>query len=225
MTRQWTVGWIALLTSFGCALGPALAAGAGQDPLKLPRKDILTVTTINAGPGLSATLSEFFTGDKTEKSGVNLLLGLHAVNGDDLKLLTTRDYNAEAGGFVSRGSLQVIDLDRDGTNEVLVEYHHKETPGSIRVDLDVLKIDGNRLTLRWSGPVRVDTSNPSLRVSPSEREKFVREIDFARTAQAHGDRICFQKTVSMAAGAAIVPPKTLDEELPMSVVRAPAPTR
>src|SRR6185295_20344828 len=108
----------AILAAIVCALGPALAppraASAGLDPLKLPRKDILTVTTINAGPGLSATLSEFFTGDKTEKSGVNLLLGLHAVNGDDLKLLTTRDYNAEAGGFVSRGSLQVIDLDHDG---------------------------------------------------------------------------------------------------------------
>jgi hypothetical protein len=200
-------------------------AASASDPLKIPRKDILTITTINAGPSLSATLAEFFTGDKSEKSGVDLLLGLHAVSGDERKLLAVRDYNAEVGGYVSRGSLQVIDLDRDGTNEILVEYHHKENPGSIRIDLDVLKVAADRLVLRWSGPIRVDTTSPSLGLSPADREKFVREIDFECTAEAHGDKICFQKTVSVAAGASIVPPRMLPEQIPLSSPRPVSPTR
>ena len=102
------------------------------------------------------------------------------------------------------------------TNEVLVEYHHKEAPGSTRVDLDVFRIGSGSLDRVWSGPVRVDTAEPSLGMPPSDREKFVREIEFARTAAAQGRRICFRKTVSVAAGAAFAPPRVLFEDLDMT---------
>lgn len=203
------------------ALGPT-STFAAQDPLSVPRKKILVTTTISAGADLTATLTEFFTGERNEKTGINILLGLHRGSGKERKLLASRDYNAEAGGFVSRSSLQVIDLDRDGTNEILVDYHHMELPGSTRVDLDVLRIVDDRLVLAWSGPIRVDTSATSLGLPPSEREKYVREIDFSRTNAAGGRRICFQKIVTVAAGAVFDPPRGVPEEIDLSGIPAPA---
>src|SRR5436309_15886435 len=92
------------------AVPAVLMAGAPQDPLAVPRSKVYVTTTIPAGPALSATLTEFFTGDKNEKTAMNLLLGLHRLENGEKKLLASRDYNAEAGGFVSRGSLEIIDL-------------------------------------------------------------------------------------------------------------------
>src|SRR5262245_50342687 len=114
--------WIFVPTATGLVLG---AAGAGllaapKDPLSVPREKVLGTTTINAGPEMWAALTEFFTGNKDERSVVNILVGLYKGSGADRKLLSTRDYNEETGGFVSRGSLEIIDLDRDGTTEVLV---------------------------------------------------------------------------------------------------------
>src|SRR5207247_4849186 len=102
--------------------------------------NVYVSTTTPYGPPPSATLTEFFTEDRNERTAMNLLLGLHRLENGEKKLLAARDYNAEAGGFVSRGSLEIIDLDRDGTNEVMVSYHHNEQPGTTRVELDVLRI-------------------------------------------------------------------------------------
>jgi hypothetical protein len=203
----------------GLVLAAALAAHparAAQDPLKIAHKDLLVTTTINVGTTMTATLTEFFTGDQSEKTGINMVLGLYMGSGDDRKLVATRDYNAATGGFVSRGSLQVIDLDLDGTCELLVEYHHKESPGSVKVDLDILRITPEGLVMAWTGPTRVDTTAPALKLPPAERDKFVREIDFNCTGDEKGAMICFHKTVSVASGAALNPPKVLDEKLPLA---------
>ncbi len=167
---------------------------------------------------------EYITGDKSEKTAINLLLGLYRVEGEKRTLLSSRDYNADAGGFVSRGSLQVIDLDRDGVNEILLEYHHNEQPGSTRVDLDIMRVVEGRLVSVWNGPVRVDTTSPSLDLPPSERERFVRELDLGRTAAMQGRKLCFTKTVSVAAGATLDPPRAMPEEVGFAPApRAPAP--
>ena len=206
------------------ALAPAIsAAGAPKDPLNVPSKSVLVTTTINAGPDLSASLTEFFTGEKTEKDAINVLLGIHRIDGEKHRLLASRDYNADAGGFVSRASLQVIDLDRDGTNEILVEYHHKEPPGATRVALDVFRIGTGKLVPVWTGLVRVDTTSPALGLPPSERDKFVREVDYAATAERRGAKLCVRRTALVAAGAVLDPPRVADEEFDFP--KAPAPSR
>ena len=204
------------------AAAAAAVAAAPRDPLKVPKSSILVTTTIEAGGGLSATLTEFFTGEKNEKTAIDLLLGLYRADGTGRTLLVARDYNAEAGGHVSRGSLGVIDLDCDGTNEILVNYHHNERPGATRVDLDVLRVAGGRLLLAWSGPIRVDTTGPGLSLPADERERYTREVGYMKTAAAQGRRIYFQKAVSVAAGVAFDPPRTLEEEFDLGPA-APAP--
>lgn len=219
--------FVALAGAFllaAAAAAPPLAASP-KDPRKVPSHSILLTTTITAGPDLAATLVEYITGDRSEKTAINLLVGLYRVEGEKRTLLSSRDYNADAGGFVSRGSLQVIDLDRDGVNEILLEYHHAEQPGSTRVDLDIMRVVEGRLVLVWSGPVRVDTTSPSLELPPSERERFVRELDLGRTAAMQGQKLCFTRTVSVAAGATLDPPRVMPEEIGFaSVPRAPAPS-
>lgn len=210
-----------LIAAGFAVLGVALAA-APRDPLKIPSGKVLITTTMTVREGLAATLTEFMTGDKSEKTAINILLGLHRIEGKTLTLATTRDYNAEAGGFVSRSSLLVIDLDRDGDNEILVEYHHNEAVGSTRVDMDIFRVKGEALTLVWSGPVRVDTTNPALGLPPSERERFVREIDYPCTARANGAKLCFTKTASVAAGATLEPPRVVPEEVGFGAPPAPA---
>ena len=115
-------------------------------------------TTIEAAPGLSATLTEYFTGEKSEKTAVDLLLGLHQLEGETRTLVASRDYNLEKGGYVSRASLEVIDLDHDGTKEILVEYYHEDRPGLTRSEMEALRIVPEGLVPIWSGPIRVDTT-------------------------------------------------------------------
>lgn len=194
-------------------------AAAPRDPLKVPKKAVLVTTTIELGDEHSATITEFFTGDKSEKTGINILVGIHRAEGDGRSLLSARDYNAEAGGYASRGSLEVVDLDRDGVKEILVTYHHHERVGETRIDLDVLRIEDGKLVLAWTGPVRVDTTSSALALPGAERERFVREIGYLRTAADQGRKIHFSKTVSVAAGVALDPPRVLAEEFDLA--RAP----
>jgi hypothetical protein len=193
-----------------------LTPAAIKDPLKVPKKSVLVTTTIDLGDGLSATLTEFFSGEKSEKAGIDILVGVHRGGAENRVLVASRDYNEQAGGFVSRGSLEVIDLDHDGTKDILVNYHHHERVGETRIELDVLKLVGDSLVLAWTGPLRVDTTSQTLGLPPPDRERFSREIGYMRTAAAQGSKIYFTKTVSVAAGVVFDPPRVIEEELDFS---------
>jgi len=204
----------------GLLLGSIAAAGPGvcapADPLALSPSKVYVTTSMSAGPNLTATLTEYFTGEKNEKTAMNLLLGVHVLEDGKMRLVASRDYNAEAGGYVSRGSLAIVDLDNDGAKEMLVTYHHNEAPGTTRIEMDVLRLGGDRLTLVWTGPVRVNTALPGAGIAPSDRDQFLREIDYGRTSASRGRKICFTKTVGVAAGATLDPPRILKEELPLA---------
>jgi hypothetical protein len=203
------------------ALAALLAAcpatlAATQDPLAVAPSKVYATTSMSVGPNLTAVFTEFFTGEKNEKTAMNLLLGVYLTEEGKRRLVASRDYNIAAGGYVSRGSLELVDLDRDGIKEILVTYHHNEKPETIRIEMDVLRLVGDKLVLLWNGPVRLNTSAPSAGVGPSERDQFVREIDYARTTSARGQKIYFNKTVAVAAGAVLDPPRVLNEEIPLT---------
>src|SRR5438094_464472 len=87
--RAWAASVLVALSSLAV---PALLAAPARDPLKLPKKSVMVTTTIEAAPGLSATLAEYFTGEKSEKTGIDLLLGLHRLEGEARTLVASRDY-------------------------------------------------------------------------------------------------------------------------------------
>ena len=180
----------ALLVASVLAAPRAVLSGP-PDPLALNPSKVYTTTSMNVGPNLSATLTEYFTGEKNERTAMNILLGIHVSEEGRRRLVASRDYNAAAGGYVSRGSLELIDL-------------------------DVLRLATDKLVLLWTGPVRVNTAAPSAGVAPSDRDQFVREIDYARTTASGGRKICFAKTVGVAAGAVLDPPRVLNEEIPLA---------
>jgi len=214
--RASVASFLAALLSLSTLASFASLAATPRDPLKLPKKSVMVTTTIEAAPGLSATLTEFFTGERNEKTGVDLLLGLHRLDGESRTLVASRDYNVEKGGYVSRGSLELIDLDRDGTKEILVDYHREDKPGQTRIEMEALRIVGEGLVPIWSGPIRVDTTNPTLTMPSSERERYSREIGYTRTTAAGGRKIYFTKTVSVAAGVTFDPPKVVEEEFDLA---------
>jgi len=199
------------------AAAPGVHA-ATQDPLALPPSKVYATTSMNVGPNLTAVFTEFFTGEKNEKTAMNLLLGIYVQDGAKRRLVASRDYNVAAGGYVSRGSLELVDLDHDGIKEMLVTYHHNEQPETTRVEMDVLRLatDTDKLVLLWNGPVRLNTSAPAVGAAPSDRDQFVREVDYARTTASRGRKICFTKTVGVAAGAVLDPPRVLNEEIPLA---------
>src|SRR4030095_6720255 len=118
-------------------LGAAPAASAAiQDPLALPPSKVYTTTSMSLGPNLTAIMTEYFTGEKNEKTAMNILLGIHLTEEGKRRLVASRDYNLVAGGYVSRSSLELVDLDHDGIKELLVTHHHNEKPGATRVHMD-----------------------------------------------------------------------------------------
>lgn len=195
---------------------PAAARATTLDPLALPPSKVYTTTSMSVGPNLTATLTEYFTGEKNEKTAMDVLLGIHVTEGGKRRLVASRDYNQTAGGYVSRSSLELVDLDHDGIKELLVTYHHNEQPETTRVEMDVLRLATDKLVLLWNGPIRLNTAVPAARVAPSDRDQYVREVDYARTTASRGRSICFTKTVAVAAGAVLDPPRVLNEEIPLA---------
>src|SRR5262245_51040770 len=204
----------ALLAAMG-PLATASVFAAIQDPLALPPSKVYVTTSMSVGPNLTATLTEYFTGEKNEKTAMDILLGVHVTEGGKRRLVASRDYNLAAGGYASRSSLELVDLDHDGIKELLVTYHHNEKPETTRVEMDVLRLATDKLVLLWNGPVRLNTTAPAAGMAPSDRDQYVREVDYARTTATRGTKICFTKTDALAAGAVLDPPRVLNEEIPM----------
>ena len=195
---------------------PCSVFSATRDPLALSPAKVYVTTTMSVGPNLTATLTEYFTGEKNEKTAMNILLGVHVMEDGKRRLVASRDYNADAGGYVSRASLELIDLDRDGIKELFVTYHHNEKLETTRIEMDVLRLAGDKLMLLWNGPVRLNTTAPAAGMAPSDRDQYVREIDYAKTTAGRGRKLYFTRTVSVAAGASLDPPRVLNEEFPLT---------
>ena len=189
--------------------GPSGARVLGQTVMQ---SDILAL------PGKeTVVLTEFLTGLKGERDSVNVVLDVYPGGGaKDAAPVATRDYLKEKGGPVAGGELVLVDLDWDGTNEVLVSFHHSETAGSVSVLMDVLHEAGEGLKTIWSGPVRVDNSTASSTAPASERERFSREIDYKKTGRTRGGMIVFQKKVFVAAGVPLQPPVVVEESFPLA---------
>jgi len=132
-------------------------------------------------------------------------------------LLWTRDYAASLGGFVAGGELALLDLDGDGRNEIVVQFHHHDEPGAVRVVGEILRESGGRFAIAWSGLMRLDTTGPDSVLQGPQRERFTRQVDVERTARTHGGMVVFKKKVWVAAGMPIDPPQTIEESFPLAL--------
>ena len=201
-------------------LGASLAGPDAYRALGFEPKDVLTSTvlTTKVVPGEAkqiVCIATYFTGEKDEKRAVNVRLGIFRQSGERLVPLYTRDFGEELGGGVGNGDLQVLDLDRDGVNEIVLSLDSYADPLIDQRLAEVLLHDGSEFRVGWSGPIEYDATKAVRNVPAERRDRYVREIDIVDTMRTRGITLFFDKKVVAIAGQRLPEPKIVEETFPL----------
>lgn len=186
----------------------------------LKPQDVLTGTVLKAGvvPGAGeqvVCLVTYLTGKSDQATAVNVRLGVFEVAGDKLAPVYTRDFGAERGGYIAGGDLIVLDVDRDGTKELIVSYDDFEQALVDQRVAEVILHDGKALTTAWSGVLEYDATKAARDVPQERRDMFVREFDWASTLKTRGATLFVRKKVLAVAGARLGEPRVIEETFPL----------
>jgi hypothetical protein len=211
-------GWLVAVL-----LVPALARGAGVDAyraLGFEPQDVLSGTVLNSKvvPGDEkqvVCIATYFTGKKAGDEAVNVRMGVFARAGDELTPLYTRDFGVELSGPVGNGDLQLLDLDRDGVNEIILSLDDYGDPLVEKRVAEVILYDEQGFRTVWSGPVEYDATKAARGIPEERRDRFTREIDIANTLRTRGITLFFEKRVIAVAGERLPQPKIVRETFPL----------
>ncbi len=215
-----------LLLSIGAVLF-ALSASAGDTravraykAMGLATGDILSATVLHARvmPGEEKQLvavTTYFTGKKDKARAVNVRLDIFADRGGRLETLYHRDFGAELEGYVDRGDLQLVDLDRDDVQELLVSFDDLENPVIQRRVGELLVYGDTGFRAAWEGPVRYDATRAARDVPAERRDLYERELDVVNTLRTRGVTLFFSKKVYAVAGERLERPKVVQETFPL----------
>lgn len=214
---------IPIVALFLFVLALPAPAGSGKDAydaLGIDVGDVLTGTVLSARvisgqEKQVACVVTYLTGQTGKAEAVNVRMGLFERRGDELGLLYSRDFGAEQGGYVARGDLQLLDLDRDGVSEAIVCYDsYKEPLIDQRVCEVILQEDG-KFRSAWVGPVAYDATKAVRDVPKERRDRFTREFDWAGTIRTRGLTLFVNKKVIAVAGQRLDEPKLVQETFPL----------
>ncbi len=190
--------------------------------LGVKTKKVLTATTINSNvlPGEDAkqvvSIVTYMTGRKTREDAVNVRFGVFRDLGEGkLAAVYTQDLGEFSGGIVGDGDLQLIDLDLDGTSELIVFYDDFSDPLIEQRKAVVYMYEDGAFVPRWSGPVEYDATKKVRDFPEERRDRFVREIDLANTMRTRGITLFFEKRMIAVAGEKLSQPKVVSETFPL----------
>jgi hypothetical protein len=202
--------------------GPAAASSGTQvyQALGIEVKDVLAGTVLNARvlPGEEkqiACVVTYFTGKREKSDAVNVRLALFGRSGDSLVPLYSRDLGSEQGGYVANGDLQLLDLDRNGTSEIVVCYDRFKEPLIDQRVCEVIVYEESKFRTAWAGPIEYDATRAARDVPPERRDRFVREFDWPNTLRTKGLTLFMTKKVIAVAGERLPEPKIVDETFPL----------
>jgi hypothetical protein len=209
------------------ALAASVPAGAREPnafdvyrAMGIPEKKVIgaSVLPVKVLPGTekqTVAIVSYFTGKKSEAEGVNVRLEVFRGDAEGLTSVYARDFGAENGGYVTRGEIQLFDLDGDGNQEILPTWDDVKNPLlDIRRGEVLLHSDG-ALQTAWKGEVRYDATRDARGTPAERRDRFTREVDFASTLRTHGVTLFFKKTVTAVAGETLPAPRIVEETVPM----------
>jgi hypothetical protein len=201
---------------------PARAASGSQayEALGIEVGDVLsgTVLTAKVVPGSEkhvACVVTYLTGKRDKADAVNVRLGLFTRLGDELDLFYTRDFGAEQGGYVARGDLQLLDLDRDGVSEIVACYDSFKEPLIEQRICEVILQEDGKFRTAWVGPVVYDATKAVRDVPRERRDRFQREFDWGGTIRTRGLTLYMTKKVIAVAGQRLDAPKLVQETFPL----------
>lgn len=186
----------------------------------IPEKRVIGASALQAKvvPGAekqTVAMVTYFTGKKTDAEGVNVRLEVFEGEAATLKPLYSRDFGAEHGGFVTRGEVELFDLDGDGNQEVIPTWDDvRNTLVEVRRG-EVLLWDAGALRTAWKGEIRYDATRDARGTPAERRDRFTREIEFGKTLKTKGITLFFRKTVHAVAGERVEPAKIVEETFPL----------
>ena len=138
-------------------------------------------------------------------------LGVFNVAGDDLVSLYQRDFGEEYGGNIANGDLLLLDIDRDGVNEIIVSYDDYGDPLIQQRIGEIILHDGAKLTTGWSGFVEYDATKAAREVPQERRDRYVREFEWGKTIRTSGATLFVSKKVIAIAGETLAEPRVVEE--------------
>lgn len=201
---------------------PALSASGSQayQAMGIDVGDVLTGTVVPAkvvpgGQKQVACVVTYFTGAKGKADAVNVRLALFQRRGAELDLLYGKDIGEEQGGYVARGNLELLDLDRDGVSEVIVCYDSFKEPLIEQRACEVILQEDGKFRTAWAGPVSYDATKAVRDVPKERRDSFEREFDWASTIRTRGLTLFVNKKMIAVAGQRLDEPKLVQESFPL----------
>ncbi len=176
---------------------------------------ILTASVIPGDAKQVVALTNFLTGKKDRGDAVGVRLDVFSREGGALTRVYSRDYGAERGGLVGRGELELLDLDRDGDQEVIVTFDDYHDPLVSQRMGEILSWTGSTFEVAWSGVMAYDATKDAREIPAARRDRWRREIDVPETLRTRGRTLFLDKTVLAVAGERLDPPKVVQETFPL----------
>jgi len=202
------------------ALAQGSRSAAAYEAIGIDTADVLAGTVLQAivvpgGEKQVVSLVTYFTGEKTKEGAVNVRLDVLRPKGNQLAPIYTRDYGAENGGFVGEGDLQLVDLDRDGVNEIVVSFATFADPLIDQRLGEVILYEKDGFQTAWAHPVEYDATRAARNVPLERRDRYKRELDLINTLRTRGVTLFFEKKVIAVAGERLPEPKLIQETFPL----------
>jgi hypothetical protein len=193
--------------------------------LGIEPKDVLVGTVLNAdvvpdwGDEVVAVVT-FFTGQRAREQAVDVRFAVLRRVAGRLEPVVQRAYGERHGGKVGRGELQVLDLDRDGIEEIVVTYDDASDPLVRRRRGEVHLWRDGTLAIGWEGEMAYDATRDARGVPGERRDRWSREIDVVGTMRTRGLTLYLTKTVYAVAGETLARPKQVSETFPLRSLEA-----
>ena len=211
---------IALVVSL--VLGAASAAVMAQQGTKayqalgLKPQEVLAGTVLKArvlpsGKEQVVCIATYMTGKGEKADAVNVRLGVFDGFGDGLVTLYTRDFGKEHGGYIANGDLLVMDIDRDGVNEIIVSFDDFSDPLIEQRRGEIILHDGQKLDTGWAGLMEYDATKAARDLPAERRDRYVREFDWRNTLRTRGATLFVKKKVIAVAGERLPEPRVVEE--------------
>ncbi len=130
----------------------------------------------------------------------------------DLKVAASFNITLYVEDFAS---IEFIDLNQDGTSEILVEYSDAPAIQTHGKQLSIFGVKDGELKLLWNGSIFIDTVFSGRVPDQSHWERFERELDLERTVRERGRFLYFTKKVSVEGGKELNPARIIHESIPL----------
>ena len=210
---------LAILAFCGVAVQADTSADAYR-AMGISPSDVLTGTVLIAKvlPGADkqvVAVTTYITGSDNKTDAVSVRLDVFNRQGESLARVWSRDFGSESGGLVGAGELQLIDLDRDGINEIIATFESFLDPLIEQRLAEVIVNDHGTFRTAWSGALDYDATRAAREVPRERRDRFKREIDFVSTMRTRGITLFMNKQMIAVAGERLDQPKVVQETFPL----------